>query len=114
MRNLEKFDLASLAKIDGGRIAIAFEQALRRVAQDCDDRPGEKKERTITLTLLVKPRMDVDGMCEDCDVQANVTDNVPKRNSKIYNMSLRKGGHLLFADDSLDDHRQETMDFGGE
>lgn len=53
MRNLEKFDLAALASIDGGRIAIAFEQALRRVAQDCDDRPGEKKERTVTLSLAV-------------------------------------------------------------
>ncbi len=114
MRNLEKFDLASLAKIDGGRIAIAFEQALRRVAQDCDDRPGEKKERSITLTLAVKPRLDEVGMCEDCDVQVAVTDSVPKRKSKIYNMSLRKGGHLLFADESLDDHRQETLDFSGD
>ena len=113
MRNLEKFDLAALASIDGGRIAIAFEQALRRVAQDCDDRPGEKKERTVTLSLAVKPVLDPDGLCEDCDVQVAVTDSVPKRKSKIYNMSLRKGGHLLFADESLDDHRQETMDFEG-
>lgn len=114
MRNLEKFDLGSLATIDGGRIAIAFEQALRRVAQDCDDRPGEKKERSVTLNLAVKPRLDPDGLCEDCDVQVTVADNVPKRKSKVYNMSLRKGGHLLFANDSLDDHLQETMDFGSD
>ncbi len=112
MRNLEKFDLAALAKIDGGRIGIAFEQALRRVVQDCDDRPGEKKERTITLTMAVKPVLDEDGMCEDVNAQMAVTDNVPKRKSKIYNMSMRKGGHLLFAADSLDDHTQETLDFG--
>lgn len=114
MRTLEKFELGSLAIIDGGRIAIAFEQALRRVAQDCDDRPGEKKERTITLAMAVKPRLDADGLCDDCDVQVTVADNVPKRKSKVYNMSLRKGGHLLFANESLDDHRQETMDFGGD
>lgn len=111
MRALEKFGLAALAKIDGERIAIAFEQALRRVVQDCEDRPAEKTERKLSLTLSVKPRLDPDGMCDDCDVQMSVTDSVPKRKSKIYNMAMKKGGHLLFNDDSLDNVEQETMDF---
>lgn len=111
MGTLEKFSLASLSTIDGERIAIAFEQALKRVVQDCDDRPGEKKERTVTLTLAVKPRLDVDGLCEDCDIQVAVTDSVPKRKSKVYNMSLRKGGHLLYNNESLDNVEQDTMDF---
>lgn len=114
MRNLQKFDLAALADIDGGRIALAFEQALRRCAQDCDDRPGEKKPRTLTLQLSVKPVIDQDGMCEDCDVVVTVADNVPKRKSKSYNCSLRKGGHLAYHPDSLDDHEQETFDFSEE
>lgn len=111
MRNLQKFDLANLATIDGGRIAIAFEQALKRVAMDCDDRPGEKKDRTITLQLAVAPKLDVDGLAEECDVQITVSDSVPKRKSKVYNMSMRKGGHLLFHPDSVDNHAQETMEF---
>lgn len=111
MGTLEKFSLKSLSSMDGERIAIAFEQALKRVVQDCDDRPGEKKERTVTLTLAVKPRLDVDGLCEDCDIQVAVTDSVPKRKSKVYNMSLRKGGHLLYNNESLDDVEQNTMDF---
>lgn len=111
MRTLEKFDLAKLAEIDGGRIAIAFEQALKRVAMDCDDRPGEKKARTITLQLSISPKLDVDGLADECDVQATVSDSVPKRKSKVYNMSMRKGGHLLFQPDSVDDHTQETMEF---
>lgn len=108
---LEKFTLGSLSTMDGERIAIAFEQALKRVVQDCDDRPGEKKERTVTLTLAVKPVLDADGMCEDCNVQVAVTDSVPKRKSKIYNMTVRKGGCLVYNDDSLDNVDQETMDF---
>ena len=111
MRNLQKFDLANLATIDGGRIAIAFEQALKRVATDCDDRPGEKKPRTINLALSVTPKLDADGMAEECDVQITVADNVPKRKSKVYNMSMRKGGHLMFHPESLDNQAQETMDF---
>jgi hypothetical protein len=107
---LEKFGLRSLSTIDGERIAIAFEQALRRVVQDCEDRPGEKKERTVTLMLAVKPRLDEDGLCDDCDIQVAVTDAVPKRKSKVYNMALRKGGHLMFNDDSLDSVEQSTFD----
>jgi len=105
------YAVVPLGTMDGERISIAFEQALKRVIQDCDDRPGEKKERTVTLTLAVKPRLDADGMCEDCDVQVAVTDSVPKRKSKVYNMALRKGGLLVYNDDSLDNVDQETMDF---
>jgi len=111
MRNLLKFDLGNLATIDGGRIAIAFEQALKRVAIDCDDRPGEKKVRTINLQLAIAPKLDADGLADECDVQITVSDNVPKRKSKVYNMSMRKGGHLMFHPESVDDHSQEVIDF---
>jgi len=114
MGTLEKFSLKSLSTIDGERISIAFEQALRRVVQDCEDRPGEKTERTVTLKLAVKPRLAVEGLCDDCDIQVAVTDSVPKRKSKVYSMSLRKGGHLLYNDDSLDNVEQESMDFDSE
>lgn len=107
--SLEKFSLKSLSTIDGERIAIAFEQALRRVVQDCEDRPGDSTARTVTLTLAVKPRLDVEGICDDCNIQVAVTDSVPKRKSKVYNMSVRKGGHLLYNDDSLDNAKQETF-----
>ena len=110
MRALEKFDLAALAKIDGGRVAIAFEQALKRCAADCDDRPGEKKARTVTLSLAVEPRIDQDGMCEDVNITATVADSVPKRKSKAYNMSLRKGGNLAYHPESPDNHAQEVFD----
>jgi hypothetical protein len=111
MGTLEKFTLKSLSTIDGERIAIAFEQALRRVVQDCEDRPGEKQERTVTLMLAVKPRLDAAGLCDDCNIQVAVTDSVPKRKSKVYNMSLRKGGHLLYNNESLDNVEQDTLDF---
>ena len=111
MRELKQLSLASLAEIDGGRLQIAFQQALQHCASDCDDRPGEKKARTVTVCVAIEPRIDQDGMCEDCDVQVTIADSVPKRKSKAYNCSLRKGGHLMFHPDSLDDHEQETFDF---
>jgi hypothetical protein len=108
---LERFDLKSLAAIDGNRIALAFEQALKRVVSDCEDRPGEDAARKVTLTLAVKPVLDSDGLCDDCDVQIAVADVVPKRKSKVYNMSLKKGGYLLFNNDSLDAVEQDTFEF---
>lgn len=111
MRELRELTLATLAEIDGGRLAIAFKQALQRCATDCDDRPGEKKARTVTVCLSVEPVLDQDGMCEDCDVTVTIADSVPKRKSKSYNCSLRKGGHLMFHPESLGDHEQETFDF---
>ncbi len=110
MGTLEKFNLKSLGTMDGERIAIAFEQELKRVVMDCDDRPGDKTARSVTLTLAVKPKMDVDGICDDCDVQVSVTGAVPKRKSKVFNMTLKKGGHLMFNNDSLENAEQGTLD----
>lgn len=110
-QQLKKLTLESLAEIDGGRLKIAFEQALKRIIEDCEDRPGVKKARTLNLQLDVLPAPDATGVCDDAKVQATITDNVPKRKTKIWDMSLRKGGHLLFRPDSLDDVEQQAMDF---
>jgi hypothetical protein len=111
MRELQKLSLAGLSEIYGGRLAIAFEQALKRVAQDCEDRPGERKARSVSVTLNVVPVLDEDGLCDNVKLQAQISDNVPKRRSKIYDLSLRKGGHLLFHPDSLENVDQHTLDF---
>lgn len=116
MQALEKFQLSALAEMDGGRINVAFAQALARVVGDCEDRPGEKKSRTITLQVEVTPILDASGVCDDAKVQMVITDSVPKRKTRIYDMALQKGKHgkgphLLFRPDSLDDADQ-MVDFG--
>lgn len=111
MRQLEEVTLEALAKIDGGRVALAFQQALQRCVQDCDDRPGEKKARTVTIIANVVPVLDQDGMCEDCKLSFQIADNVPKRKTKEYHCAMRKGGKLSYHPDSLDNHEQETFPF---
>lgn len=113
MQELRQLDLASIAEIDGGRINLAFQQALERVLHDLDDRPGETKARVINLQVAFVPVMD-STVCDSAKVQAVVHDNVPKRTSKIYDMSLRKRAGkvtLLFRPDSLDDADQGAFDF---
>lgn len=105
---LEKFSLATIADMDGGRIRAAFEQALRRIEADLKDRPGVKGARKLELVLDLKP-VGEEGELDSVNVTFRIKDNVPKRESKAYNMQAVPGG-LLFNDASPEDVRQKTLD----
>lgn len=105
---LEKFDLATLADMDGGRIRVAFEAALRRLEADCRDRPGVKSARKLALLVQLEPVAD-DGQLDSVNVTFRITDTVPKRESKAYNMAAVPGG-LLFNDSSPEDVHQMSLD----
>ena len=111
MGELKEFNLAALAEMDGQRIAIAVDAALKRCVMDCEDRPGEDKARKVVLNLELTPDMDVNGNCDNVTVRAFVNDTVPKRRTKKYNMSLRHGGRLAYQPDSLDNPEQDAFDF---
>lgn len=106
---LEKFSLASLASMDSGRIHEAFKQALKRCEEDCKDRPAVKAARKITLCVSMSPIADPEGDLDSVDVGFKITDNVPKRESKDYNMTAGRDG-LFFNELSSDDARQLTLD----
>lgn len=105
---LEKFNLATIADMDGGRIRAAFEQALARLEADLKDRPAVKTARKLELILDLTPVSD-GGELDSVNVKFRVKDNVPKRESKAYNMQAVAGG-LLFNDASPEDVRQKTLD----
>ncbi len=106
---VEKFELASLVTIDGGRIREAFEQALKRCRDDCHDRPGVAKVRKVSLVATLAPVCAPDGSMGSCDVQFEIDDSLPKRVSPSYNMKAARGG-LLFNELSPDDVNQGTLD----
>lgn len=105
---LEKFTLATLAEMDGGRIKLAFEQAMKRCEDDCKDRPSVKTARKINLIVTLEPVPDGNDL-ESVNVQFKITDSVPKRESKTYNMSAARGG-LLYNDVSPENVKQATLD----
>lgn len=107
--SIEKFDLGSVAKIDEGRIREAFEQALKRCMDDCKDRPAVGDARKVQLLATLTPLVGEDGAMESCDVSFQISDSVPKRKSKLYNMKS-KGNSLYFNELSPDDIRQRTLD----
>lgn len=106
---LEKFDLATLAAMDGGRIREAFEQALNRCRHDCEDRPAVDGARKITLVVSLTPIADDSGELSSVDVAFDLNDRLPKRGSKTYNMQAVTGG-LVFNELSPDEVKQKTLD----
>lgn len=99
--------------LDGGRIGIAFQQELKRVVADCEDRPADNKPRTVTLTLAVVPVPTTDGTVVTLDsisAKFQVSSSVPKRRSKVYSFGARAGGQLVFNDMCEENVKQRTFD----
>lgn len=107
---LERFSLGTLATMDDGRIKEAFEQAVKRCEGDCKDRPGVDAERKVRLDVTLIPVPGEDGDLDSVNIVFKITDTLPKRCSKSYNMKATRGG-LLFNEISPDDVNQATLDF---
>lgn len=107
-----RFGLGSLAMIDGGRVRLAFDDAIKRCEDDCIDRPGEKAARTVKLTIELTPRIDPSGALDSVDATCRVTDAVPMRRSRSYNLRV-SGQGLLFDELSVADAHQGTLALPG-
>ena len=105
--------IESLGTIDGGRVKLAWEQALQRLQQDCLDRPRLKDARKLNLAVLIVPKMDDEAeegsALESCDVQFVLTEALPKRRTKVYDMSVAPGG-LVYNEQAPERAGQRTLD----
>lgn len=109
--SLQKFDLAAIVDIDDGRIRTALEQALRRCELDCRDRPGLEGKRSVKLEVRLSPVPTPEGELDSVDVSFAISEKIPPRASKSYNMRAARGG-LLFNELSPEDCDQMTLDLG--
>jgi hypothetical protein len=50
---LHYLSLAALKDLDGGRVYEAFDQAMRRVVADCEDRPGERDPYAVRCAVEI-------------------------------------------------------------
>jgi len=105
---LSKFELSTLATMDGGRLKAAFDLAFQRLIEDCKDRPELPAARRVTLTVTVKPRTE-QGSLDTVDVTFDIKDALPKRSTRSYNMSVGRAG-ALWNELSPDQIRQTTLD----
>lgn len=111
----EKLTLDALRKLDGGRIAEAFDQAVDRARDDCIDRPGTNGARKVSLIVEFKSVQDADtGGLDSVEVSFDVKEVIPPRKSRKYNMDARESvpgdpGGLFFQPLSPERHNQGTF-----
>jgi hypothetical protein len=108
-----QLSLDTLKELDDGKPMAAFNVHLGRIAQDCLDRPGEGKERSVTLKVVTKPVVESDGDCNEVKAQIFVQSSIPTHKTKVYSFGLRRNGTMVFRPDNLDSIDQATM-FGGD
>ena len=93
-----KLTLSTLDKVDGGRLAELFDDAMRRVLSDCRDHPGDDKARTVTLTARVKPVLaDDERELATVDVDFDVRPVIPKRGTLATRMKIEPDGAVSFS-----------------
>lgn len=108
---LKELNFAALAEFDEGRIAASFDLALRRLEEDCRDRPLLGKARTITITLAAKPIADEDGAFDSVDLNFAFKESRPKAETKTYHAAPQHGQTGLFVNElSPKNARQGTID----
>lgn len=107
---LRELDLEGLAEFAGGTVDAAFRHHVKRAILDCEDRPGEKKPRTITLSLKVVPVILQEGAVTDVQADCEVTSSVPKHVSRTVECRIKQGGRAIYNDLSEDNVDQMTID----
>ncbi len=110
--SFQLFALDALKKLDGGRVAEAFEQATARCTKDCEDRPNEEKPRKIILEMQMIPVPDTQGQqvtCASVRAAFQIKEVIPTRKSKIYNLGLKHDGRLFYSDEDATNLQQTTI-----
>ncbi len=110
---MHEFSLESLIELDGGRVPVAFNQAVQRLIKDCEDRPNDKAARKALVELSLSPVCDDHGNLDEVKGSFKVKDTVPSRETKEYSFGVRKsskGPMLVFNDLSDDNVNQKTID----
>ena len=107
---LRELNLEGLSHIAGGTVDAAFSKHVKRAIMDCEDRPGDKNARTISLVVKVTPVILQDGAITDVQIERDVASAVPKHVSKTVECRVKAGGRALFNDLSEADYDQRTID----
>lgn len=104
--------LAHISQVDGGRVAIAFNQALRQILLDCQDRPELDKTRKVCLEVEISPVCDQRELVS-CDVEFNIKSSNPSKRTRTYPMLPTSDG-LAFSPDIPDNPLQRPLGFESE
>lgn len=106
---LTQLSLSTLKDLDGGKATLAVDLALRQVALDLSDRPGDPSGRKVKIEFVISPVTDETGVCGSAEVSISVDPVLPKRKTRKYSMALAHNGTFHFNPDSADNVHQTTL-----
>ncbi len=103
--------VASIEQIDEGRLGKAFLMHLKRLIQDCNDRPKEKKKRKLVMEIDMVPVLGDDGVVETIGAEFEFTfrSKTPDHKSKTYSLRTNKQGQAAFSSESPENADQLTF-----
>lgn len=97
--------LQTIALLTGGAVGAQFDDDLKRAVRDCEDRPTDKRPRTVALLVRLSPEVDLKNgkvHCDDVLVEAQIKTGLPQRHSPVYRMKPRHGHGELFIPEGED------------
>jgi len=95
MPQAQAFKLENLASIDG-HAADGFEKELKRIVEDCMERPLTDGKREVSLHVRIKPEPDKTGDCTRVELLFFVKSKMPARESDVFHPRVKKTGQLVF------------------
>jgi len=104
-----ELSIGNVGDLDFGRVGESWNQALRRVLHDIEDRPRVDKPRKLTLEIAFVPVTDESGHCYNAAAQAAVTDSLPRRRSGRLDFAIRQGNKAVFRPEAPDNVAQQTL-----
>lgn len=108
----ERFSLENLPHLDFGKVPVAFDAEIKRVIQDCMDRPTDDKPRQVAIVFNIVPVPESTGsgiVCDEVAMEVEIDSKVPKRRTKVYAMKTKANGDLMFHPDLPDAPDDETL-----
>ena len=97
--------LENLKLLDFGKIGVAFNKALKRCVDDCQERNHDERPRKVAINFTLVPTPEGDTVKVSCEIQAST----PTLKTKVYEMVPKHDGTLAFNPDLPDDPDEETL-----
>jgi hypothetical protein len=103
---------ASLAELDDGRLAAAFDRELRAAEADLRDRPADDRKRKIVLTLELEP-LQHKGDFDGAEIDYYITSKKPHEQGNTIRATPKRidGKWTLLMPTLGTDANQNTMPF---
>ena len=107
---MKVFSLNNLNDLDNGKAVLAINHALKSVAADLKDRPGDETKRVVTIEIAMVPKLEKDlATLEAIETTFQVKTKLPALRTETYKLGMAPNGSLLFSEYSPFDPRQEDL-----